>query len=164
MVASGSSRVISVAIKRGRKYYGCVKGGRPVPLTRDYSAANEEEESFTNTMFRISGSVVAWFQTTETESGGDVVEEILVRTLPRGGRKLNVEIGGLAALAVRADGAVAWILSTEGRYSEVDKVDSKRKEPTPLSYARKIDYSSLRVDEDSVDWREAGARRSAPLQ
>lgn len=40
VVASGASRVFSVAIKRGRKYYGCVKGGRPVFLTLDYSAAN----------------------------------------------------------------------------------------------------------------------------
>ncbi len=69
-----------------------------------------------------------------------------------------------AALAVRADGAVAWILSTGGRYAEVDKVDSKRKEPTALSYARNIDSSSLRVDDDSVDWHEAGTSRSALLR
>ena len=113
-------------------------------------------------------SSVAWYQVSETESGtGDVGQEIIVRTLPRGGRKLDMDLPltyGLAALAVRADGAVASILSTGGRYAEVDKVDSKRREPTPLSYARNIDSSSLRVDNDSVDWREAGASRSAPLR
>ena len=176
VVASGASRVFSVAIKRGREYFGCRKGQRPVLLTRDFSPADAEETATTTAMFRVSGSAVAWLEKQYSDFGvGEFGQGIVVRSLRPGGRKLEVDVPdtyGLAALAVRADGAVAWILSTDGAfspgrpssYAEVGKLDSKAKRPVALAYARNIDFASLRVDDESVDWLQAGSSMSAPLR
>jgi hypothetical protein len=95
--------------------------------------------SVTVTTLRLSGSFVAWLQTEESDFGvGEFSQTIYVRPLRRGGRKLTVRLSErytLAALALRGDGAVAWIRSIPDDDAEVDKVDSTARKPTVLSSA-----------------------------
>jgi len=168
VLSTAKARVFSVPIRNGRNYYGCIKGSRPIRLTTAFTSPDPQVGSVTVTTLRLSGSFVAWLQTEESDFGvGEFSQTIYVRPLRRGGRKLTVSLSErdtLAALALRGDGAVAWIRSISDDDAEVDKVDSTARKPTVLSSAPGIDPSFLSVDEDSVDWREGGSPKSAPLR
>jgi hypothetical protein len=151
-----------------RRFYGCLRGHKPILLTSNVNPKSSEKTHTSNTMFRLAGPFVAWVETAYSDFGvGEFGRSIEVRALEPRHRKVSQEVSdyrGVGALALRGDGAVAWILRTNGSYTEVDAVESTSREPTPLAYARGIAPDRLRVDTASVFWTQDGAERSAPLR
>jgi hypothetical protein len=151
-----------------RRIYGCVRGRKPILLASDVAPRDAEETAFRNTSFRLGGRVVAWVQEAASDFGvGEFGRGIIVRPVERGGRRLHVDVTdyeAVAALRVRGDGAVAWVLTTRGPYSEVDAVESDGKTPVALAYARGIAAASLRFEATAVHWTQDGADRSAEVR
>lgn len=150
-----------------KRYYGCVHGREPILLTSDVKPKDPEKTATSNTRFRLAGRFVAWAQTSTSDFGvGEFGRAIRVRALERGHRQIAQDVSdyrGVGALALRADGAVAWVLLTGSDYKEVDGVASNANVATPFAYARGIDVKSLRLDTASVFWTQDGSERSGAL-
>jgi hypothetical protein len=150
-----------------KRFYGCVRGGKPILVTSDVHPKGPEQTTATNTQFRLAGRFVAWTETFVSDFGvGEFGRSIRERALERGHRQISQDVSdyrGVGALAVRADGAVAWILLTGSTYDEVDGLGSAATQPTPFAYARGIDAKSLRLDARSVFWTQDGSERSGAL-
>jgi hypothetical protein len=163
------ARIFSVKGKGAvkRRYYACLLGSKPALLSSDVSPKSSEDTHTTNASFRLTGRWVAWVETSFSDFGaGEFGRSIEARALEPGHRRVSEDVGdyaGVTALALRADGAVAWILATGGPYHEVDAVPSTAKVANPLAYARGVDPKALTFDPTSVTWTQDGAPRSAPV-
>jgi hypothetical protein len=170
VLQDSEARIFSVKGKGAvkRRYYGCLLSGKPRLLTSDVLPKSSEDTHTTNASFRLTGRWVAWVETSFSDFGaGEFGRSIDARALESGHRQVSQDVGdyaGVTALALRADGAVAWILATGGAYREVDAVDSTSKVPTPLAYARGVDPKALTFDPTSITWTQDGAPRSAPVR
>jgi hypothetical protein len=169
VVQNASARVFYVKGKGPvkRRYYGCRRGQTPALLTSTVSPKADDETHTGNAGFRLTGTYVAWVATAFSDFGvGEFGRSIELRPLAPGGRKVSQDVSdynAVTALAVRADGAVAWILKASANYNEVDAVASGARTPTALAYARGIEKGRLSFDAAAVHWTQDGADRSAPL-
>jgi hypothetical protein len=164
---NAEARLFSVkgrgAVKR--RYYGCLRGAKPILLGSDVLPKSSQDTHTLNTSFRLTGRWVALVATSFSDFGvGEYGSSVEARALEPGHRRVSQDVSdysGVSALALRADGAVAWILATGGEYREVDAVATDSKVPTALAYARGIDPKALAFDATSVTWTQDGAARSA---
>jgi hypothetical protein len=151
-----------------RRFFGCVRDRKPVLLARNTAPRDTEQTAFSNKHFHLGGRVVAWVQEAFSDFGaGEFGRSIEGRALASGGRSVSVDVTdyqAVGALRVRSDGAIAWVLTTNGPYSEVDAVESDAKEPVALAYARGINAASLHFDPAALHWSQDGADRSAPVR
>jgi hypothetical protein len=151
-----------------RRFFGCVRGRKPIALARNTAPRDPEQTAFSNKQFHLGGRTVAWVQEASSDFGaGEFGRGIEVRSLAPDRRTVSIDVTdyhAVRALRVRADGAVAWILGTSGQYNEVDALDSDANVPMALAYARGIDPASLRFDAAAVHWSQNGADRSAPVR
>jgi hypothetical protein len=170
ILQNAQARLFSVKGKGAvkRRIYGCVRGRKPILLTSDLSPKDPEQTHTGNGQFRLTGRFAGWVSASFSDFGaGEFGRSIEVRPLEKGHRKLSQDVSDyqdVGALALRADGAVAWILRVDSDYNEVDEIESTSRTATPLAYARGIDPAALRVDAASVFWKQDGAERSAPLR
>src|SRR6201999_1627193 len=67
------------------------------------------------------------------------------------------------ALAVRDDGAAAWVTGDDKKtgWREVDAVTATARDGTPLANAKGIDVAGFAIDGDGVHWIQDGTPRSA---
>jgi hypothetical protein len=169
----GSVRVYTTPRKHGSVYYGCLRGSRrPVRLTESL----RDPQSFTSaTVGRIviAGSSVAVVTEGFEDIGvdGNDTESIVVADLRRGGRLYRTGYGtnddsqysALVTLLVRADGAAAWAIKSNGGYFEVDVLGPAAARATPVAYAKGVDPKSLAFGGDGVTWVDGGVTRSAAI-
>src|SRR5215218_4951181 len=151
-----------------RTWYGCVRGSRPSVLARDLSPRSDEVTHTQNTLFRLAGPSVAWVQTSSSDFGaGEFGRAVLGRSLRRGGGSFSqdvTDLGDIEALAVRADGATAWVGAAGSDHHEIDLHVGSAKASTALAYARDIDPASLSIDDAGVHWTQAGTAHTAPVR
>ena len=154
-----------------RRYYGCMRGRKPALLARDTSPRDiQNETAHANRQFQLSGPHVAWVAEAFSDFGaGEFGRSIDSWRLDgkRPSQQISQDVtdySRVAALRVRADGALAWVLDTGGPYAEVDAIPSDSEQPVALAYAREIEAASLRFDTTSVHWTQGGAERSAEVR
>jgi hypothetical protein len=166
---NAEARVFYVKKAKGetkRVYYGCRLTHKPRRLAANVSPKDTQDTYFSNTRFRLAGRYVAWVQTAGSDFGaGEFGRAIEVRHLGSGGRELTQDISnyGVTGLAIRADGAVAFMLSSGPQYTEVDGIPAGATRAIPFAYARGIARSSLLLDATSVHWTQDGTDRSGSL-
>jgi hypothetical protein len=168
---NAEARVFYVKKAKGatkRVYYGCQLTRKPRRLAANVDPKSSEETHVSNVRFRLAGTFVAWVQTASSDFGvGEFGREIVVRSLRSGGRQLDQGISdynSVTGLAIRADGAVAWMLAADRDYTEVDGVQPGETKAIPFAYARGIARNSLVLDDTSVHWIQDGAERSGELR
>jgi hypothetical protein len=150
-----------------RVFFGCRTGHKPINLTADVSPKSSEDTHTSNVQFRLGGTYAAWVETSSSDFGaGEFGRAIVVRPLAPGGRSLGQDVTNyeVTGLAVRADGAAAWMLSSGPKYTEVDGVESGAKRPIPFAYARGIARDSLSLDDAAVHWKQDGTDRTGALR
>ncbi|MEA2480845.1 MAG: hypothetical protein QOJ07_2767 [Thermoleophilaceae bacterium] len=151
-----------------RRYFGCLRNGqKPVALTSDVTPKSDQDTQTVNELFAIGGPYVAWQATSSSDFGvGEFGRGFEAVSLTKGGRNLSVQLpdnaDGLKDIAVRSDGAVAWILDQGDSYREVDGVPSGKTKPVALAYALGIG-DAVGLTSDSATWTQDGAARSALL-
>ena len=150
-----------------RTFYGCVRGSRPIVLTRNRNPRSDEDTHVSNTSFRLTRRAVAWVETASSDFGvGEYGLSVRGRVLRRGAFAFGTDVtdtGSIENLAVRADGAAAWVAGTGRKYREVDAIAPGSKGAVPLGYATQIDPASLKIDDAGVHWTEAGSARTAQI-
>lgn len=151
-----------------RVFYGCRLSAKPRRLIANVSPKSDEETHVSNGRFRLAGTQAAWVGTYSSDFGaGEFGRSIEVRPLGSSGRRLSQDVsdyGSVLSVALRPDGAVAWLLAASARYTEVDGVESDGKRPIAFAYARNIAGDSLSLDSTSVHWTEDGTVRSGALR
>jgi uncharacterized delta-60 repeat protein len=148
-----------------RTYYGCLRGRKPTVLDRDLSPRSDQDTHTRNSDFKLSGRHVAWFSEAFSDFGaGEFGRAVNVRGLRKGDRSFSEAIeANPQALAVRDDGAAAWILGDDkpSGYREIDVVAGAARRAAPLAYARGIDTTAFGIDSDGVHWTQDGTLRTA---
>jgi uncharacterized delta-60 repeat protein len=146
-----------------RSWYGCLRGQKPVLLGRDVTRRDDQDTSTELSRVTLGGRSVAWVSSSFSAFGvGEFGRAVHGRSLRPGGRSFTVDVSdaGVDAVAVRDDGAAAWLVA-DGDYREVNAIGATATEPAPLAYARGIDRASLSIDGDGVHWTQGGVAHSA---
>jgi hypothetical protein len=102
---------------------------------------------------------------------GDEFDTIVVRDLAPGGRafKKHVETNDydlysdVFTLLLRADGAAAWMLKTQGKYREIDVLGAHDRSPTPIVYAKGIAARGFGIGAAGVTWTQDGTQRTVAI-
>jgi hypothetical protein len=153
------------------KWFGCLRGRRPVHLTTAFNPPEGLSDSTVRTVL-IVGKAVALRQTGFDETGveGTDFEKIAVADLRPGGRRYGKVVAtgedsfydGFRKLVLRGDSAAAWALETAAG-TEIDVLGARRTRARQVAAAEGIVARSLRIGPAAVTWTQDGKRHTAPV-
>ncbi len=153
-------------------YYGCAYSGGPIKRLLDEGGGIQDGGSNARSAPQISGRYVAY--ATLGSAIGDEFDRVVVWDLKEGKLEFRAGSNSAQALAVKANGSVAWtqlsvVAEAEGQSQSYEVLAAStvdRQGAVLLDRGTDVDPRSLALtpERESVRWTRGGSQRSSPLR